>query len=144
MDGRVVCAAVSAIALVASAAPAAAAAAGPVKGARYTGLTARGSDTVTLKVARTGRSVSVSIPAAPVFCARPAVVQIQKSTPARISKKGTFKGTIAYEGLFTTGVTAKVYYQGRFNGKRATGTVRSEFLQVTGCNGSTSFAAKKQ
>ncbi len=142
MDGRRVCAAVSVLALAASAAPAAAA--GPVKGAKYAGLTARGSDTVTLKVARTGRSVSVSIPAAPVFCERPAVVQIQKSTPARITKKGAFKGSITYEGLFTTGATAKVYFQGRFNGKRATGTVRSEFLQVTGCDGSTGFAANKK
>jgi hypothetical protein len=141
MNGRL-CAAAAVLAVTASGTVAEAAA--PVKGARYAGLTAHGKGLMTLKVARSGRSVSVSIPAAPVFCARPAIVQIQKSTPARITRKGTFKGSISYEGLFTSGLTVKVYYQGRFNGKRVTGTVRSEFLQVTGCNGSTSFSAKKQ
>ena len=139
---RRICAVATVLALAAGGT--AAEAAGPVKGARYTGLAAHGKGAMTLKVARTGRSVSVSIPAAPVFCDRPAIVQIQKSTPARVTKKGAFTGSISYEGLFTSGLTAKVYYQGRFNGKRATGTLRSEFLQVTGCNGSTSFSAKEQ
>jgi hypothetical protein len=119
-------------------------AAGPIRGARYAGITTQSKGPVTLKVARNGRSVAVSVPIPPVFCARPAIVQIQTTKPAKISKKGTFKGSISYEGLFTTGVTAKVYFEGRFNGKRATGKVRSEFLQVTGCDGSTSFSAKKQ
>jgi hypothetical protein len=115
----------------------------PVKGARYSGATTRSKSALTMKVARSGRTVAVSLPIPPVYCERPAIVQIQKGKPARITKRGRFKGTISYEGLFTTGITAKVYFEGRFNGKRASGRVRSEFLQVTGCDGTTRFTAKK-
>jgi hypothetical protein len=115
----------------------------PVKGARYPGATVQSKSIVTLKVARNGRTVSVSVSAAPVFCGKPAVVQFEKSKPASISKRGAFKATIAYEGLFTPGISADVYVEGRFNGKLATGRARSKFLTVTGCDGTTSFTAKK-
>jgi hypothetical protein len=119
-------------------------ASGPVKGARYLGATVQSKSIVTLKVARNGRTVSVSVSAAPVYCGKPSVVQFEKTKPAKISTHGAFKASISYEGLFTPGVSARVYVEGRFNGKVATGKARSEFLTVSGCNGKTSFSAKKQ
>lgn len=112
----------------------------PVKNARYEGATVRGKAAMTLKVAKTGKTVTVSLPILPTYCATPGHVQVQKTSPAKISSKGAFSGTISYEGLFTSGTTGKAYFKGKFNGRRASGTVRSEFLKVTGCDGSTTFA----
>ncbi len=112
----------------------------PLKGARYEGTTVREKAALTLKVARNGKTVQVSLPSLPTFCATPGHVQVQHTSPAKISSKGAFAGTISYEGLFTSGTTGKAYFRGKFNGRRATGTVRSEFLKVTGCDGSTTFS----
>lgn len=113
----------------------------PLAGGRYQGTTSHASSALTLKVARSRKSVTLSLPILPTYCATPGRVLIQHATPARISTRGAFAATITYEGLFTSGLLAKGYVKGRFNGRRATGTVRSEFLQVEGCDGSTSFSA---
>jgi hypothetical protein len=114
----------------------------PLKGARYAGTTARGKVAITLKVARNAKTVSVSLPIEPTYCATPGHVQVQHSTPARISRRGAFSGTISYEGLFSSQTTGKIYFKGTFNGKRATGSVRSEFLLLKGCDGATGFSAR--
>jgi hypothetical protein len=112
----------------------------PVKGARYEGATVRGKAAMTLKVAKNGKTVQVSLPILPTYCATPGHVQVQHTSPAKISSSGAFSATISYEGLFTSGTTGKAYLKAKFNGRRATGSVRSEFLQVKGCDGSTTFA----
>jgi len=128
-----------------AAAPAALAAskppAKPVKGANYEGATASRKSTIRLKVARSGRSVTVWLGVLPTSCKESGQGPIQKTAAARISSSGAFKGTISYEGLFTSGVTAKAYFSGHFNGRKATGTVRAEFLKVTGCNSTSAFTA---
>jgi hypothetical protein len=125
----------------APAAWAAATPAAPVKGANYEGTTVRKSSTIRLKVARNGKAVTVWLGVLPAECAASGQGPIQHTSPARISSKGAFKGTITYEGLFTSGVTAKAYFSGHFNGRKATGTVRGEFLKVTGCNATSAFTA---
>jgi hypothetical protein len=130
-----ICLAAAPVALAATKPPAK-----PVKNARYEGATVRGKAAMTLKVAKTGKTVTVSLPILPTYCATPGHVQVQKTSPAKISSKGAFSGTISYEGLFTSGTTGKAYFKGKFNGRRASGTVRSEFLQVKGCDGSTTFS----
>jgi hypothetical protein len=112
----------------------------PLKGARYEGTTVRQKAAVTLKVAKSGQSVTVSLPILPTYCATPGHVQVQHTSPARISSHGAFTATISYEGLFSSGTTGKAHFKGKFNGRRASGTVRSEFLQVKGCDGSTTFS----
>ncbi|HXD53385.1 MAG TPA: hypothetical protein VN618_01395 [Solirubrobacteraceae bacterium] len=113
----------------------------PLAGARYEGTTSHASSALTLKVARSGRTVTFSLPILPTYCATPGHVLIQHTIPARISARGAFTATITYDGLFTSGTVAKGYVKGRFNGRRATGTVRSEYLQVQGCDGSSAFSA---
>ncbi len=113
----------------------------PVKGASYEGATVNKRSTIRLKVARSGKSVTVWLGVLPAGCAASGQGPVQKTAPARISSKGAFKGTISYEGLFTAGVTAKAYFSGHFNGRKATGTVRAEFLKVTGCNTTSAFTA---
>jgi hypothetical protein len=127
-----------------AAAPAALAAstpAKPVKGANYEGATAAKKSTIKLKVARSGKTVTVWLGVLPTGCAESGQGPIQKTAAAPISSKGAFKGTISYEGLFTSGVTAKAYFSGHFNGRKATGTVRAEFLKVSGCNTTSAFTA---
>lgn len=123
------------------AAPAAWAASKPVKGASYEGTTAAKKSTIKLKVARSGKSVTVWLGKLPAACASSGQGPIQKTAAARISSSGAFKGTISYEGLFTSGLTAKAYFSGHFNGRKASGTVRAEFLKVAGCNTTSAFTA---
>ncbi len=113
----------------------------PLAGGRYEGTTSRASSALTLKVARSGRSVTLSLPILPTYCATPGHVLIQHVAPARISTRGAFTATVSYEGLFTSGLVARGYVKGRFNGRHAAGTVRSEFLQVEGCDGTSAFSA---
>lgn len=113
----------------------------PLAGGRYAGATSHAASALTLKVSRNRRSVTLSLPILPTYCATPGHVLIQHTSAARISTRGAFTATISYEGLFTSGLLAKGYVKGRFNGRHATGTVRSEFLKLEGCNGSSPFSA---
>ena len=112
-----------------------------VKGATYEGATALKKSTIRLTVARSGKAVKVWLGVLPTSCAESGQGIYQITSPARISSKGAFKGTISYEGLFVSGIDAKAYFSGHFNGRRATGSVRSEFLKVTGCNTTSAFTA---
>jgi hypothetical protein len=141
MRNRLTLAAIACSCLAAPAAWAATTPAKPVKGANYEGATVRKKSTIRLKVARSGKAVTVWLGVLPSDCAASGQGPIQHTSPARISSRGAFKGTIAYEGLFTSGVTAKAYFTGHFNGRKATGTVRGEFLKVSGCNSTTTFTA---
>jgi len=128
--------------LVALAAPAAATAAGPVRGAKYTGTTVQGKQPIGLKVAASGKSVTVSIETAPAFCQGGSAGTRQITKPATISAGGSFKGSISYEFEPEKKITAKLYFSGRFSGRTVKGTARSEFLLAKECDGSTSFTAK--
>src|SRR3954451_10655811 len=91
----------------------------PVKGAKYEGTTAREGvtviegktvrrkATVLLKVARNGKTVKVFVPVLPTDCTASGQGAIEKSSPARISSRGAFKGTITYTGVFDPSVSAK-------------------------------------
>jgi hypothetical protein len=125
----------------------------PVKGAHYEGVTAAEGPTIVqgkavrkkanvlLKVAKSGKSVTVLVPSLPTSCAAPNQGAIEKTSPVHISSKGAFKGTMTYVGVFDPSVTAKASFSGHFNGRRASGSIRSEFLKATGCNNSTTFTA---
>ena len=144
-----ICLAVAPAAWAASKAPAK-----PVRGAQYEGKTAReGTATVTggkrvrekatvlLKVAKNGRTVKVALALLPSSCTETGQGAIPKTSPARISSRGAFSGTISYQGLFAPGVDAIAHFSGHFNGRRASGTIRSQFLKLPSCNSSTSFSA---
>jgi hypothetical protein len=125
----------------------------PVKGANYEGTTTReattiangktvrGKATILLKVSRNGRSVKVLVPALPSSCTATGQGALEKTSSARISRTGVFKGTMTYVGVFEPAVNAKASFRGRFNGRHVTGTLHAEFLKVTGCNGSSAFTA---
>ncbi|HEX9481479.1 MAG TPA: hypothetical protein VF927_05205, partial [Solirubrobacteraceae bacterium] len=144
-----ICLAVAPAAWAASKAPAK-----PVRGAQYEGKTAReGTATVTggkrvrekatvlLKVAKNGRTVKVALALLPSSCTETGQGAIPKTSPARISSRGAFSGTISYQELFAPGVDAIAHFSGHFNGRRASGTIRSQFLKIPSCNSSTSFSA---
>jgi hypothetical protein len=127
--------------------PAAAAAAtpsGPIKGAHYAGVTSHSSSAITLKVSRNGKSVQVSMSVEPSFCSTKAFVKRQITAPARISRSGSFSGSISYFALLNSTKLGIVQFKGRFHGKHASGTLHSQFLKLKGCDGTTSFTAVKQ
>jgi len=131
-------------------AAAAALAAGPKKGATYTGTTVQGKEPITLKVSANGKSVTVGVQFAPLYCQGGGAGERQITKPAAIAKNGSFSGTIAYEFVPTHKQTTKLYFKGKFSGKSVRGTARSEFGLISAearkslaeCNGSTSFTAK--
>jgi hypothetical protein len=117
-------------------------AAGPVKGASYKGATAHGKDAISLKVSRSGKTVTVSVPTPPGYsqgCGGP-TRQISKA--AAISSSGSFKGSIAYEFQLVRKIVVKLFISGRFSGRTVKGTARSEYAFSKACGGSTSFSAK--
>jgi hypothetical protein len=116
-------------------------AAGPVKGAKYTGTTARDSQPISFKVSTSGKSVTVSIAFAPMYCQGGGAGTVQVTKPAAISHSGSFKSTIAYEFAPEHKITSKLYVSGKFSGNKVKGTARSEFLLAKQCDGSTSFSA---
>jgi hypothetical protein len=136
--------------LIALATAAVALAAGPKKGATYSGTLERAKEPITLKVAKNGKSVTVSVQVAPFYCEGGSAGERQISKAVPIAKDGSFNSTIAYEFVPTHAKTTKLYVKGKFSGKSAKGTARSEFglqsLQAAGelakCNGSTKFSAK--
>lgn len=125
-------------------------AAGPKKGATYSGTIVQGKTTITLKVSANGKSVTASVPSAPLYCQGGGGPERQITKPAAIGKDGSFKGTIVYEFTPTHKNTTKLYFSGKFSGKSVTGHARSEFglispeahKNLAQCNGSASFSAK--
>ena len=83
----------------------------------------RGKAAMTLKVRQDRQDGDrlAADPAAPT-ARLPGTCQVQKTSPARISSKGAFSGTISYEGLFTDRRDrARPTSAGSFNGRRASG-----------------------
>jgi hypothetical protein len=117
-------------------------AASPVRGGTYRGTTAHGRDAISLKVAGNGRSVKVSVPTPPGYssgCGGPA----QPSTrSARISRGGSFSGSISYEFALFHKTVVKVFFSGRFSGRSVKGTIRAQYVYSKACSGSTSFSAR--
>jgi hypothetical protein len=137
-------------ALTALATAAVALAAGPKKGATYSGILGHSKEPITLKVAKNGKSVTISVQTAPLYCEGGSAGERQISTPAPISKDGGFSGTIAYEFVPTHKKTTKLHVTGKFSGSSVKGSARSEFgltslqaaKELAKCNGSTTFSAK--
>jgi hypothetical protein len=114
-------------------------AAHPLKGRIYAGVTAHGQASVVLTVSKSGRTLTASVPRAPLYCQGGGPSPTQVTKPAAISADGSFSGAIVY---FYAG---KLSYKVRFSGRVAktkliTGTVRSEFKSRE-CSGSTTFSA---
>ncbi len=142
--------AAAAAALPTSAALASAAKLTPVKGATYAG-TVHG-ETISVKVARNGKTATLALPAAPGFCQGGSAPEAHSSKPAPITKTGSLSGmitfmsggihpqklaTVAVKGhFFTIGSSAPVF----------DGTVKSTFLLsgTTSCDGQESFQAVKR
>jgi hypothetical protein len=129
---------------------AAVALAGVKKGATYTGTLEHAKQPIALKVSQNGKSVAVSVQFAPLYCEGGGGGEKQISKPAKIAKDGSFSASILYEFVPTHAKTTKLYVKGKFNGKSAKGTARSEFglaspqaaKELAKCNGSTTFTAK--
>ncbi len=121
---------------------AAALAAGPVKGAKYTGATVRDKQPITLKVSASGKSVTLGVAFAPMYCEGGGPGSTQITKPATISSNGSFQGTISYEFAPLHEITAKLLIKGKFSGHTVSGSARSEFPRAPQCNGSTTFSAK--
>ena len=102
----------------------------------------QGTAAITLKVSKSGNSVTVNAPRAPLYCEGGGAPERQITKPASISKGGSFSGSIAYEFIFTHKITAKLLFKGKFSGHAVKGTARSEFVLAKGCDGSTTFSAK--
>jgi hypothetical protein len=116
-------------------------AAGPVRGGTYKGTTAHGRDAVSLKVSGNGRSVTVSVPTPPGYSGGCGGPTVQKTKAARISGGGAFSGSIAYEFPLTRTIVIKLSFSGRFSGRKAKGSVHSQYVYSKACSGSTSFSA---
>ena len=117
-------------------------AAGPVKGGTYKGVTAHGKEAISLKVSASGKTVTVHVPSPPAYCAGGGGTALEITKAAAISSSGSFKGSIAYEFVPFHKTVVKLFFNGKFSGRKVTGTARSEFPFSKQCNGSTSFSAK--
>jgi len=122
-----------------AAATAGALAAQPLKGRVYAGVTAHGKASVTATVAKSGKTLTLSVPRAPLYCQGGGPSPTQVTKPAAIAADGSFSGAIVY---FYQG---RVSYKVRFSGRVAktdliTGTLRSEYKSKE-CSGSTTFSA---
>lgn len=118
---------------------------GPVKGATYVGVVH--DESITVKVAPSGKTATVSLPIAPGFCQGGSGPQRQRTKPGAISKHGTLTAKIAYSAA--TGsktVFATVSVKGTFytfaGGKPVfQGVVKSRFKAAKTCDGQASFQA---
>lgn len=119
-------------------------AAGPIKGRTYTGTLAHGPVRIVLKVAKSGRSVLVSAPYAPIYCGPGAAGGRGLTHAVAISARGKFSATITYELKTGHVKLSTLSITGRFSGPKVTGTGRTEFLPavLAHCDGSTTFSAK--
>ena len=118
--------------------------AAPVKGKTYKGALVRGHERITLRVSKSGHSVLVNVPFAPLYCASGGALQRQSSVAVPISRSGTFAGLIAYEFTQTHLKIAHLTFSGKFSGRTVTGVAHSEFLLAVlkNCDGSSTFSAK--
>ncbi len=111
------------------------------KGATYSGNTVHLKEPITLKVSRSGKTVTVSETFAPLYCEGGGAGEREITKAVPVSSSGKFKAVISYEFVPEKKITSKLYVSGKFNGKKVGGTARSEFLLAHQCDGSTSFSA---
>jgi hypothetical protein len=121
----------------------------PVKGASYSGVVH--DETITVKVAKNGKTATVSLPRAPAFCQGGSGPEQQSSKAGTISKTGSLTVAIAYSsatGSHTKFATVTVkgnFYT--FSGSTPVfqGTVKSSFSAAGAkeCDGQESFQATK-
>jgi hypothetical protein len=115
-------------------------AAQPFKGRVYAGQTAHEKDFISATVSKNGKTVTLNIPALPLYCQGGGGPTTQVTKPARLSSTGAFTATIAYQAEGKTAFKAQI--RGTFVKKGLIkGTVRSEYA-AKDCNGSTTFSAK--
>lgn len=131
-------------------------AAGPLKGKTYTGsaptsgiatnhhhrVRVYAGGSIILQVAGNGKTVTVRFSSSsPVlYCNTGKTLQVQKTTPARISGSGTFSASISQR--FSAGPGPAPITQvvsGRFSGSSVSGTINTQAAQ---CSGTASFSAK--
>jgi hypothetical protein len=135
---------------------AAALASGPLKGKTYEGsapssgianyhhlrMQLRSGANIVLRVARNGRSVTVSFSSsAPLmYCNTRESLRVQTTRPAPISSSGAFKATISQRFLAGPGPPAIVQtITGRFSGHTVKGTIHTEAGE---CGGVATFSAR--
>jgi hypothetical protein len=122
----------------------------PVKGATYSGVVH--DETITVKVAKNGKTATVSLPGAPGFCQGGSGPEKQSSKAAAISKGGGLTATISYSSAigsdhkaFATVTVKGNFYT--FAGSQPVfqGTVKSSFVAAgsKSCDGQESFEATK-
>jgi hypothetical protein len=127
------------------------AASGPVKGATYSGRLKPGHGVplsdgtpIALKVASSGKKVSVQMETFPLFCEGGGPPQTIKFKPAAISDgKFTATGTETAGAEFGGGVTATATVTGKFvAGGKAKGSFEDKFTKAPSCNGKTTYTVK--
>jgi hypothetical protein len=142
--------AITAIALIATAAIALGGNAkiGPSKGATYTGIVH--DETITVRVAKNGKTAGVSLPNAPAFCQGGSGPVKQSSKPGKISK-GALAVKIGYSAAGGHTTFATVTVKGNFftfggSAPVFQGTVKSAFAAAGSkeCDGQESFQATKR
>lgn len=135
-----------------AAASAGALAAGALKGRTYEGaapstgvsqghhLRTHATGDIVLRVAGTGRSVSVRFSGAPVlYCTTQQQLHVQTTKPATISRSGTFKASIGERFAAGPGPPAIVQVvTGQFSGGSVRGSINTHAAE---CGGVTGFSA---
>lgn len=121
----------------------------PVKGATYAGVVH--DETITLKVAKNGKTASVSLRSAPGFCQGGSGPEQPSSKPGKVSRSGSLSVTISYSSPQTHKTFAHVLVKGNFytfTGSTPVfqGFVKSSFSAAGAkeCDGQESFQATKR
>jgi len=130
-------------------------AAGPLSGKTYEGaapswgvsseihrrIPTHATGNIVLRVARSGRSVTVGFSAAaPVlYCRTQGQMHVQSTKPASISASGTFKAAVAERFRAGPGPPSIVQIvTGRFSGRSVRGAIHTHAAE---CSGATNFSA---
>ncbi len=119
----------------------------PVKGATYAGVVR--NEAITIKVARSGRTATVSLPRAPGFCQGGSGPERQSSKAGAISKGGSLSVKIAYSSAlashkqFATVTVKGNFYTFAGSTPVFQGTMKSSFPASKECSGQESFQATK-
>jgi hypothetical protein len=121
----------------------------PAKGATYAGVVH--DETITIKVAKNGKTATVKLPSAPFYCQGGAGPERQSSKPGKIAKTGVLEVKISYRGtgsdhavFATVAVKGSFFTFGSFT-PEFQGTATTSFVAAASkeCNGETSFEATK-
>ena len=122
----------------------------PVKGATYSGVVR--NVTITIKVAKNGKTATVKLPGAPFYCQGGSGPERSSSKPGKIAKTGVLTVKISYSSATGSdhAVFATVTVKGNFFTFGSStpvfqGTAKTSFVAAGSkeCNGETSFQATK-